>query len=122
MINLIVIFVLCVIVYKLMTGCKFALPSFRGAFKFVPKVQGEELTLMTKKCEVCGENTIYLKGDTTSSLKPINIMNPDTGEVTTKLACDKCYNELKSFMNKEKKNNINLSPELKNLAELIKNS
>lgn len=122
MINIIVIFVLCVIVYKLMTGCKFALPSFRGAFKFVPKVQGEELTLMTKKCEVCGENTIYLKGDTTSSLKPINIMNPDTGEMSTKLACDKCYNELKSFMNQEKKTSINLSPELKNLADLIKNS
>ena len=121
MINLIVIFVLCVIVYKLMTGCKFALPSFKGAFKFVPKVQGEELTLMTKKCEVCGENTIYLKGDTTSSLKPINIMNPDTGEVSTKLACDKCYEELMSIMKQEKKDTITLSKELKGLADLIKN-
>ena len=91
MFNLICLFVLCVLVYKLMTGIKFSLPSFKGVFKFIPKTQGEEMTLMSKKCEICGEKTIYLKGDKTSSLKPINIVDPDGGEVTTKLACDKCY-------------------------------
>ena len=122
MINIIVIFVLCVIVYKLMTGCKFTFPSFKGMFRFIPNVKGEEMTLMTKRCEVCGEKTIYLKGDKTSSLKPINIVDPDSGEVTTKLACDKCYDELMSFMKQEKKDTITLSKELKGLAELIKNS
>ena len=122
MINLIIIFVLCVVVYKLMSGVRFALPSFKGVFKFVPKVQGEEMTLMSKKCHVCGEKTIYLKGDTTTSLKPINIVDPDSGEVTTKLACDKCYEELMSFMKQEKKDSINLSPELRKLADMIKSS
>mgnify|MGYP003311154392 CR=1 FL=1 len=122
MFNLICLFVLCVVVYKIMSGVKFSLPSFKGIFKHCPKVKGEEMTLMSKKCEICGEKTIYLKGDNTSSLKPINIVDPDSGEVTTKFACDKCYEELMSFMKQEKKDSINLSPELKKLADMLKNS
>jgi hypothetical protein len=52
----------------------------------------------------------------------MRFVDPDSGEVTTKLACDKCYEELMSFMKQEKKDSINLSPELRKLADMIKNS
>lgn len=122
MFDIIILFVVCVIIYKLLAKLNFS-NIFSNAIKTTSKARGEELTLMTKKCEICGEKTIYLKGDeSASSLKPINIVNPDSGEVITKLACDKCYEELMSFMKQEKNTNVTLSPELKALAELIKNS
>ena len=85
-------------------------------------MKGDELTIMSKKCEVCGTKTIYLKGDDTSSLNMINIADPDTGEVTTKFACDKCYNEIMAFMKQEKKDTVTVSKELKTLVDMIKNS
>lgn len=93
----------------------------KGAFfKYGLKTKGEELKLMTKKCECCGNRTIYVDGDDVSNLKAIVVVDPDTGEETKKLCCDECYAVIKKTMKGKDKNGIKLSSELANLVRQLK--
>lgn len=123
--SMVIIVVFSMMIYKVMSfGVNFnsKSSSFKKLFKFIPKTGGEKITLMSKKCEVCGNKTIFLDGEDTSSLKVINIVDPDSGKMINKMACDDCYEKFLNLLKKEKTNKVKLSKELNELAELIKNS
>ena len=126
MISILCVIFISIILYKAVSfGTEFSFgkkSKFKSLFKFIPNTAGEKITLMSKKCEICGNKTIYLDGDDTSRLKMINIVDPDSGEVVNKLVCDDCYEKFQNIINKEKTNKVKLSKELKELANLIKNS
>ena len=85
-------------------------------FNKLDRISGENLTLKTKTCDLCGTKTVFIDGDNTSKLKMLNFVDPDNGNVVTRLICDDCYDKFNMLLKQNnKKNNVKFSSELSSL-------
>lgn len=122
MLNILIIFILLVVILYLSGSINISyLKSLENSLlKKAYRTSGEELKIMYKKCDICGAKTVFSEGDDDSNLKIVKIANPDTGEITEKLCCEECYNQIQSQINKKKTNIVKFHGELKNIIDSLK--